>query len=220
MTIEEELFNQYIIDKNKLIKYGFENKNDKLNYEAQISKYNFKILIEYNNKINAKIYDCETNEEYTNFRRETSNGFSSEIREEFVKILTDIRDKCSKKQLFQTKQALHINEYIAEKYHDKPEFLWANFPTYAIYRNKKSKKWYALIGTIAFNKVNKNSSSEKIVEIINVKIDKNRLNEHLNKKGVYEAFHMNKKSWVTIVLDNTLTDSEIAKFINESYKNV
>ncbi|MBO6273418.1 MmcQ/YjbR family DNA-binding protein [bacterium] len=220
MIIENKIFERHTINKDKLISYGFEKVGNKLVYKTEILNGDFSVVIEYDGKIIGKIFDLATEEEYTNFRIENSNGFSSEIREIFIDILTDIRDKCCKNQLFITKQAQNINDYINEKYQDMPEFLWKNFPTYAIYRNKKNKKWYALIGTVFMDKVDKNSKSKEIVEIINLKIDKDKKEEILSKNGVYEAYHMNKKSWITIVFDGTLKDSEIINYLDESYKNI
>lgn len=220
MTIEQNLFKKHIIDKNLLKKYGFKLNGEKFLYETNILNDEFKIVVEFDGQICGKIFDISTGDEYTNFRIESSSGFSSEVRENFIKILTDIRDKCTENKLFQTKQALAINKYISEKYQDAPEFLWKNLPTYAVFRKKQSNKWYAIIGTVPLNKVNKNSNSSEIVEIINVKVNKDKIKEVLQQKGIYEAFHMNKKNWVTIIFDKTLKDFEIEHFIDESYNNV
>lgn len=220
MTIEQNLFKNHIIDKNLLKKYGFKLNGEKFLYETNILNDEFKIVVEFDGQICGKIFDISTGDEYTNFRIESSSGFSSEVRENFIKILTDIRDKCTENKLFQTKQALAINKYISEKYQDAPEFLWKNLPTYAVFRKKQSNKWYAIIGTVPLNKVNKNSNSSEIVEIINVKVNKDKIKEVLQQKGIYEAFHMNKKNWVTIIFDKTLKDFEIEHFIDESYNNV
>lgn len=220
MTIEQNLFKNHIIDKNLLKEYGFKLNGKKFLYETNILNDEFKIVVEFDGQICGKIFDISTGDEYTNFRIESSSGFSSEVRENFIKILTDIRDKCTENKLFQTKQALAINKYISEKYQDAPEFLWKNLPTYAVFRKKQSNKWYAIIGTVPLNKVNKNSNSSEIVEIINVKVNKDKIKEVLQQKGIYEAFHMNKKNWVTIIFDKTLKDFEIEHFIDESYNNV
>jgi predicted DNA-binding protein (MmcQ/YjbR family) len=220
MTIEQNLFKNHIIDKNLLKEYGFKLNGEKFLYETNILNDEFKIVVEFDGQICGKIFDISTGDEYTNFRIESSSGFSSEVRENFIKILTDIRDKCTENKLFQTKQALAINKYISEKYQDAPEFLWKNLPTYAVFRKKQSNKWYAIIGTVPLNKVNKNSNSSEIVEIINVKVNKDKIKEVLQQKGIYEAFHMNKKNWVTIIFDKTLKDFEIEHFIDESYNNV
>ena len=58
---------------------------------------------------------------------------------------------------------------------------------------------------------------DKEVEIINVKINKLDKLKLLSIKGIYLAYHMNKDSWITITLDDTLDDKEIFKLIDDSY---
>ena len=55
------------------------------------------------------------------------------------------------------------------------------------------------------------------MEILNVKLDKHKISNLINKDGLYTAYHMNKKSWITIVLDETLSDDFIMELIDESY---
>lgn len=55
------------------------------------------------------------------------------------------------------------------------------------------------------------------VEIVNVKLNPNRIKELIKKKGFYKAYHMNKKYWITIVLNDTIHDEQVMEFINESY---
>ena len=160
----------------------------------------------------------EYNDEYTNFRMEKLGEFSSKIKSEFIDLLIDIRDKCSERQLFKFEQTKRINDFILSKYGVNPEFLWAKFPGYAVYR--KNKKWFGLIGNVPLNKINKESNSTQEIEGLNVKVKTEEIDKLLNKKGIYEAFHMNKKNWITIILDDTLKDSEIEKFICDSYENV
>lgn len=42
----------------------------------------------------------------------------------------------------------------------------------------------------------------------------------LSEKGYYPGYHMNKKSWCSIIFDDTLPDEEIQARIAESYKSV
>lgn len=220
MTLEEEIFNKSKIKENLLKKYGFKKKNGKYIYEHILSKNDFKLIVEYDDKINAKILDLSLNEEYTNFRIENFKGFAFEIRQEFIDILEDIKEKCSEKLLFQSNQAREINKFIFEKFQDLPEFLWENLPDYAIYRKKSNQKWYVVIGLVERSKVDKTSKSNKKVEIMNVKVKSDELKNLLKQKGIYEAYHMNKKNWITIILDDELGISEVKKLVFESYNNV
>ena len=57
-------------------------------------------------------------------------------------------------------------------------------------------------------------------EIINVKVEPNELAELLELRGYYPAYHMSKKSWTSIILDDTLPDEEIRARLRESYRSV
>lgn len=56
------------------------------------------------------------------------------------------------------------------------------------------------------------------VAILNVKQDFQKIPDLLKKKGFYPAYHMNKKNWVTIILDDTLSDTEIMQYVKTSYR--
>ncbi len=58
----------------------------------------------------------------------------------------------------------------------------------------------------------------KEVDVMNVKIDEDKIGDLIEKDGYFKAYHMNKKKWITILLDETLQDSQIMALIDESYK--
>ena len=64
------------------------------------------------------------------------------------------------------------------------------------------------------------SNKTGLTEIINLKVDKDELDNMLKNNGIYEAYHMNKKSWVSISLDDTLNDEFIIDLIDKSYSLV
>ncbi len=218
MNIEEEIFNYYEVDKIKLIKYGFKNKNGKLCYSKKIMEDKFEVIIEYDKCIRGKIIEIEFDDEYVNFRRESLGEFSSKIKDEYVTILTDIRDKCCNRDSFIYPQTRRINEYIKNKYKVNPEFLWEKSPGFAIYR--KVKKWFALVGNVSRNKIDKDSNDDKEIEIINIKVLEDRVDKLLSTRGYYKAYHMNKKKWISIILDDSIDDNIIKELISESYDMV
>ena len=55
------------------------------------------------------------------------------------------------------------------------------------------------------------------VEVMNLKLDERA--DHYIAKGTYPSYHMNHKSWVTVILDGTLPDSLIEEMIEISYAN-
>ena len=53
------------------------------------------------------------------------------------------------------------------------------------------------------------------IEVLNVK--NNQVSERVQEKGIYPAFHMNKKYWLSLPLDDTLTDQELFSLLEESF---
>lgn len=216
MTIEEEIFKRAKIDFAKLCKYGFKKNNLLYKYSQNIMHNTFRIDIEINNAgiVKGKIFDLSFEDEYTNFRIEDNRGsFQNKVRDEFINLLQDIKDKCSTREVFIYEQTNRIAKAITQKYGDEPEFEWEKFPGYATFKN--NNKWYSIIMNLNFNKLGENSSKE--VEIINLKLDPTTIENFLKQKGFYPAYHMNKKHWLTIILNDTISDAKIMQLIAQSY---
>ena len=218
MKIEEELFQKHSADEKKLAAYGFRPAGSILVFTKDLPEENFRIVVEYNGSFSGKIIDLSAEEEYVNFRREDASGFSAEIKSKFVGLLTDIRERCCVNQYYECNQTKRIIAHIHEVYGDEPEFLWKAYPTFAAIRKKSNKKWYALFGGVPRNKVDKNATSEQMAEVVNVKVGD--VNALLKKNGYYPAYHMNKKNWVSVILDDTIADAEIHQLIADSFNSV
>ena len=218
MSIEDEIFLKYSPNFEKLKKYGF-----KLFGRTYMTKEMFfdndfmaEISVSSDGRIKGKVNDTENGEIYLPLRIKNQEGaFTGKVREAYVQLLTTIREKCFDKNYFVTSQANRIASLIYQKYGDNPVFMWEDYPTFGIYKNAETNKWYGLIMYISRTKLAENS--EQFVEIINLKLDKDKIQELLKKDGFYPAYHMNKKLWITIALDGTISDSDILKYIYESY---
>lgn len=217
MNIEQEVFKRVFFDFKKLETYGFRKEGAEYRYsKIFMDIFRADIIIDENQVITGKIYDLSFGEEYTNFRRGDLLGeFANKVKEQYISILNDIAIKCSEKRNFITKQANRIAAQIFLIYGDEPEFAWESSPGFGIFRNANNQKWYGLIMNIDKSKLDKNSSGE--IEAINVKLDSQRILDLLNKPGFYPAYHMNKKHWLSIILDDTLSDQEILTYIKESH---
>ena len=220
MRIEEEVFARHKLIPDKLIDYGFKTENDRLAYSRELPDDGMKIIVEYDGTINGRIIDLSLNDEYTAFRVAGTTGYSAQIREKYIELLTDIRDHCCKNQYFRTPQAQRICDHIFEAYGSAPEFLWPNIPSYAAFRQAGKKKWFAVMGSVPLNKVDREANSAQPVEVINVKVNQERIKDYLSQRGTYEAFHMNKKCWVSIILDDTLPDDAIQGMIDDSTRSI
>lgn len=217
MNIENEIFKKSAINYEKLLTYGFKKTGEKYIKSQNILDNIFRVDIEISkDTVKGKIYDLAFNEEYINHRIENQIGeFTSKVREEFKNILLDIRNNCTITKYFITPQANRITNLIIQKYNNVPEFVWDKSPGNGIFRNPNNKKWYGLIMNINKSKIDKGTEE---IEILNVKLDEEKIKQLLTKKGFYKAYHMNKENWITILLDDTIKDEEIMNYIEESHK--
>ena len=220
MSIESEIFSNYLIRQDRLLDYGFQPDGDRLIFKVPLPEDHFEITLVYDGTLRGRIMDLAAGEEYTNFRREGATGYSAGIRQRYTDLLLDVRENCCRNQYFKAEQARRICRFIREAYGKSPEFLWPKFPTYAVYRREDGGKWFALMGSLPHRKLDPASRDSAEVEIINVKVDSERLMELLAQPGYYPAFHMNKKCWVSILLDGTLADEEIQARIADSLARV
>ncbi len=218
--MEYELFKKCVFDYSKLLNYGFKEENNIYYYEKYIIDNNYKICIKIeNNNVIGKIYDLIFNDEYLNLNVDSNLSFNNKIKEEYIKVLKDIKAKCTKESLFVFKQANEITSYIKRKYKVNPEFLWDKSSGNGVFRNKYNKKWFGIIISVSKDKLDLKYKQE-IIEVINLKIDEDMIKELIKINGFYKAYHMNKKSWISVILDNTLDNEIIYSLIDQSYNNV
>lgn len=109
-----------------------------------------------------------------------------------------------------------VIDYAREYYGSEPEYLWKNTPDACVFRHLENRKWYGLVMNISKEKLGISESGN--IDILNVKCDTMMIGSMLLKKGYFPAYHMNKKHWLTIVLDGSVPEEEIRLFIDQSYE--
>ena len=106
-------------------------------------------------------------------------------------------------------------KYVKTKYNDDLEFLWKKSPNNAILRRQDNKKWYAAILTINYNKIDANKN--ELIEIIDLKADNKMIDKIIDNHTIFPGFHMNKKHWITIPLDYSMSNEKLFAQIDNSY---
>lgn len=109
-----------------------------------------------------------------------------------------------------------IIKYADNKYQAKPDFPWAKFPDYTVLRHQGSDKWFALLMNVPRGKLGLKGGGE--VDVINVKCRPELVGSLRMKEGFLPAYHMNKEHWLTVLLDNTVSEKEIYGLIDDSYE--
>lgn len=219
MDIVKSIFDKKTVNYEKLTTYGFSKKADIYSYRAELSESGFTMTVNITQQgeITAIVIDPAFNEPYTLHLSDSAVGsFVGSVKTEYEQVLSDIADKCFEPDVFKSEQTKAVISYLRDTYGDELEFLWKKFDDNAVVRRKDNKKWYAALLTVSRRKLS--IDSDEIIEILDLRMKPEDIEIIVDKKKYFPGYHMNKKHWITICLDGTLSIEEICNKIDESYK--
>jgi len=210
-----EIFKAYQFNSKKAKEYGFEENQGVWTYSSTILQGDFlmKITVE-DSDLTFQVFDQETGDLYPQVHMIGMRGtFVGSVREACLEVLYSIRKACFEVQEFFCPQTKRIMTLVQEKYGNQLEFLWEKSPDTAVLRHENNQKWYAVLMQISWEKLDK--TREGLVEAVNLKHD--QVADLLSQKGIYPAFHMNKRYWISLPFDDTLTDEKVLELFERSW---
>ena len=218
MDIIKSVFKFKRAVRDKLARYGFAENNGSLIFRALICEsLRLTVAVDKDGNVKTEVWDTETDEPYTLFLVDSASGeFVGRVREDYTKVLEDISEKCFETQIFKCENTAKIIEYARKTYGDEVEYLWEKFPDNAVLRRSDTKKWYAAILTVPYVKFG--IEREGSVEVIDMRMDTKELEETVDNRKYFRGWHMNKKHWVTMLLDGSAPLDEIIRRLDSSYK--
>ena len=210
-----EIFKAYQFNSKKAKEYGFVENQGVWTYSSTILQGDFLMMVTVEDGVlGFQVYDQETGDLYSQVHMASMRGtFVGSVREACLEVLYEIRKSCFDVQDFIYPQTKRIMSRVQEKYENQLEYLWEKSPDTAILRHENNQKWYAVLMKISWDKLEK--GREGLVEAVNLKHD--QVSDLLVKKGIYPAFHMNKRYWISVPLDDSLSDEEMLELIEKSW---
>ncbi|OOS18635.1 hypothetical protein SK637_01104 [Streptococcus mitis] len=210
-----EIFKSYQFNQEKARAYGFVENWEVWTYSCQILQGDFVMTVSItDDNVSFQVFDQETGDLYPQVHIESMRGsFVGSVREACLEILYQIRKACFDAQDFICPQTKRIVTQVQEQYGNQLEYLWEKSPDTAVLRHEGNQKWYAVLMKISWDKLEK--GREGLVEAVNLKHD--QVEDLLSQKGIYPAFHMNKRYWISVALDDTLSDEEVLELIEKSW---
>lgn len=201
------------LDETALLQYGFKIKDDKYILKKNLANSNFYIKISITfQTYEIKVYDPQNDEEYLPFNLKSPTGtYVAEIRKEVNSISEDVIKKCFINNDYKVK----ILNYVKAKYNTIPEYPWNEYPTFCTLK-ADNKKWYGLLMNIPYKSISINRDGN--IDVINVKLNSDKIKNLLDNKNYFPAYHMNKKYWITILLNTDLKFEKLTELIDESYR--
>lgn len=201
----------------KLLSFGFEEKGDLLSYQTRICEGEFSLvmIVGKDGSIDTELYDLENECEYVLYKTDAAGEYvgmvRSAVRDEVAKVVS----ACYEDASFWHPQTLRLIKYVKDTYGDDLDFLWENTRDYAVFKNKSTKKWYGLIAAIPLNRIGRPSSERGEILVFRCKLEE--LPPEYAQLPILPGYHMNKKSWATIVLDESVNDRDLFQLIDRSF---
>ncbi|PJG85607.1 MmcQ/YjbR family DNA-binding protein [Conservatibacter flavescens] len=217
--LTEQLFQKAHMNIQKLLSFGFVSTPQGYEYSRLILAGDFRvdISISTDGKVESQVFDLMTENEYANIHIKDQQGaFVNQVREAYFSVLKEILTHCFHVDYFHSAQANRLAQSFAKQYDSRPYFPWEKHPNFAVFKHENNQKWYALIMNLDRSKLIPKSKGE--VNVLNLKLNSAQIPTYLNEVGIYPAYHMNKKNWISIILDDTLSDEHILQLAEQSYQ--
>ncbi|MBR5683136.1 MAG: MmcQ/YjbR family DNA-binding protein [Ruminococcus sp.] len=105
--------------------------------------------------------------------------------------------------------------FAAERFGTKPEYLWSRTPDCAVLRCSNDK-WYAIVMDVDGSKLGRPELGK--VDIVNVKCSPMMTGSLLAVDGIFPAYHMNKESWISVLLDGSVDIEQLKALLEMSHE--
>ena len=109
-----------------------------------------------------------------------------------------------------------LEAYILNHYSTEPDYPWVDTPRAAVFRHAGNRKWFALVMEVPRDKLGL-PGTEKL-DIVNFKCDPILIASLRGETGIFPAYHMNKASWITAALDDSVPAETIELLLDVSYE--
>lgn len=210
-----EIFDKNIFNSKFAIAYGFSKVGDYYILQSDIDVENFNVIVKIGkDSFEVNVIELPFSEEYILFNVLDSKGkFVSKIRKKVNELIEDIVKSCFT-SLDYRKLLL---DYVREKYGTIPEEPWED-NNHATIKTSNSKKWYGIFMYLPYKTLGLDKNGK--IDVLNVKLNPEVIKSLIDKKHFFPAYHMNKKYWITILLDSDTDLNLVKSLIDESFNLV
>ena len=107
--------------------------------------------------------------------------------------------------------------YIKDVYLIHYDCPWEDELDYHVFRHPDNQKWFALVMDVKKRSIH--IQEDGYISIVNLKVSSDVI-ENLAfapEPGFFPAYHMNKKHWISIALDGSVSKQTILHYLEMSY---
>ena len=110
---------------------------------------------------------------------------------------------------------IEFERCIFDTYGVEPDYPFPGDNTSAVFRHASNRKWFALVMNIPACRLGLPTDTR--IDIVNMKCDPVLIGSFRGLPGLFPAYHMNKESWITAVLDGSAPNETVKTLLDMSY---
>ena len=209
----ETVFDRYTFDKDKAIAYGFTFADDRYTLRKPLREDGFYAVVTVENGIlELNVFEEPDGIQYLPFNvRGMEGGFVGAIREQADEIVADIQRKCC----VMTDVKAILLEYLHDKYGTVPNAPWGALEEYHTVNTDKKGKWYGLFMLIPYRYLGLDVDGK--IHVLNLKVKPEDIPKIIDNRHFFPSYHMNKKYWISILLDKDVDIDRVKELLDDSY---
>lgn len=191
-----------------MIRHGFVQSGKDMVFRGEIMFGKFQAEFRWSGQNRPRITIREDGEEYSLIHVVSADGdYVRLIRDACIVWMTEIRDRCFAKKQFCGEQANRISDALFREFGDMPDDPWqSRYPGIGVFRLPENNKWYAIVMNTDGACVHHPGTH---CDVLTFRAGTKRSVELLQSPGFVPGYHMNHKSWVSVVLDDSIPDPVI-----------
>ena len=110
-------------------------------------------------------------------------------------------------------------DFARKRWGIEPDCPFADYPEAAVLRHQDTGKWFAIVMPAKAEKFGLPVQERNAeFDIVNLKCQPPLVTLILEKEGVFPAYHMNRKHWVSILLGGAFPEEEILELLELSFR--
>ena len=194
----------------KLTAYGFTQQGDGWHLERTLPFNNLVMVVDLiPPQFIVRVIDQTFNDDFLPFE---IKGGTSPIKAAVDELLNDMVATCF------TNPKRELIAHCENTYHTLVEQPWEKFPEYYTFKTAKRQKWYAVILRIPCQKIGFTGTGQ--IDIVNVKLPPEQIPTLIDGRHYFASYHMDKRYWLTIVLNQDTDWPQVKRLLDQSYQLV
>jgi len=165
-------------------------------------------------RVFTRLDDTESGEEYVlHLVGDACGAFTARVRAEYTAAIEEMFRACFVRGGGVELQGLL--RYAEAYYGDRPEFLWEKYPDTGVLRRGDTGKWDCVF--LPAPKKALFGGGEGNLPVADFRIASEKIPAIFDGVGIFPAYHMNKKHWVSVMLDGSVSEKRMREFLDASY---